>query len=86
MFKSKPIADFPKPPSCLLDLVGFTACRERNPAQVFTLETVYHAFDMIAKQRESSRLKQWRLLQTLSRDSRVAKTTPKRWLNLAMSA
>jgi class 3 adenylate cyclase len=54
MFKSKPIADlFPETTIMFADLVGFTAWSSvREPAQVFTLlETVYHAFDMIAKQR-----------------------------------
>jgi class 3 adenylate cyclase len=54
MFKSKPIADlFPETSIMFADLVGFTAWSSvREPSQVFTLlETVYHAFDMIAKQR-----------------------------------
>jgi class 3 adenylate cyclase len=54
MFKTKPIADlFPETTIMFADLVGFTAWSSvREPAQVFTLlETVYHAFDMIAKQR-----------------------------------
>jgi class 3 adenylate cyclase len=53
-FKTKPIADlFPETTIMFADLVGFTAWSSvREPSQVFTLlETVYHAFDMIAKQR-----------------------------------
>jgi len=54
IFKTKPIADlFPETTIMFADLVGFTAWSSvREPSQVFTLlETVYHAFDVIAKQR-----------------------------------
>jgi cytoskeletal protein RodZ len=49
---SKPIADlFPETSVCFADLVGFTAWSSvREPTQVFQLlETIYHAFDKIAK-------------------------------------
>jgi class 3 adenylate cyclase len=51
---SKPIADlFPHTTVLFADIVGFTAwSSEREPEQVFTLlQTVYHAFDKIAKKR-----------------------------------
>lgn len=51
---SKPIADFfPETTMMYADIVGFTAWSSmREPAQVFTLlETIYHSFDEIAKQR-----------------------------------
>jgi class 3 adenylate cyclase len=54
IFQTKPIADlFPETTIMFADIVGFTAWSSvREPSQVFTLlETVYHAFDMIAKQR-----------------------------------
>lgn len=54
IFGSKPIADlFPNTTIMFGDMVGFTAWSStREPIQVFTLlETVYHAFDMIAKRR-----------------------------------
>jgi hypothetical protein len=52
MGTSKPIADlFPETSVCFADLVGFTAWSSvREPTQVFQLlETIYHAFDKIAK-------------------------------------
>lgn len=54
IFKTKPIADlFPETTIMFADLVGFTAWSStREPAQVFTLlETIYHAFDDIARRR-----------------------------------
>jgi class 3 adenylate cyclase len=53
-FSAKPIADlFPETTLMFADMVGFTAWSSvREPCQVFTLlETVYHAFDEIAKRR-----------------------------------
>jgi class 3 adenylate cyclase len=53
-FKSKPIAElFPNTTIMFGDIAGFTAwSSSREPAQVFTLlETLYHAFDEIAKKR-----------------------------------
>jgi class 3 adenylate cyclase len=53
-FSTKPIADlFPETTIMMADMVGFTAWSSvREPCQVFTLlETVYHAFDQIAKRR-----------------------------------
>jgi class 3 adenylate cyclase len=53
-FDTKPIADlFPHTTVMFGDIVGFTAWSSvREPSQVFTLlETVYHAFDEIAKRR-----------------------------------
>jgi class 3 adenylate cyclase len=50
----KPIADlFPYTTVLFADIVGFTAwSSEREPEQVFTLlQTVYHAFDRVAKRR-----------------------------------
>ena len=52
IFKSKPIADlFPHCTVLFADMVGFTAWSSiREPTQVFhLLETVYHAFDKIAR-------------------------------------
>jgi class 3 adenylate cyclase len=54
IFSTKPIADlFPETTLMFADMVGFTAWSSvREPCQVFTLlETVYHAFDEIAKRR-----------------------------------
>lgn len=54
VFETKPIADlFPSTTIMFADIAGFTAWSSvREPAQVFTLlETVYHAFDEIAKSR-----------------------------------
>ena len=54
VYQTKPIADlFPEATVMFGDLVGFTAWSStREPTQVFTLlETVYHAFDEIAKNR-----------------------------------
>jgi class 3 adenylate cyclase len=54
IYKTKPIADlFPETTLLFGDIVGFTAWSSvREPSQVFTLlETVYHAFDEIAKKR-----------------------------------
>jgi class 3 adenylate cyclase len=54
VFSTKPIADlFPETTLMFADMVGFTAWSSvREPSQVFTLlETVYHAFDQIAKRR-----------------------------------
>jgi len=54
LFQSKPIADFfPDTTIMFADIVGFTAWSStREPSQVFTLlETIYHEFDQIAKQR-----------------------------------
>jgi class 3 adenylate cyclase len=51
---TKPIAElFPESTVLFADIVGFTAWSSvREPSQVFTLlETVYHAFDIIAKRR-----------------------------------
>lgn len=53
-FSDKAIADlFPETTLMFADMVGFTALSSvREPCQVFTLlETVYHAFDEIAKRR-----------------------------------
>ena len=53
-FDTKPIADlFPNTTIMFADICGFTAWSSvREPTQVFTLlETVYHAFDEIAKRR-----------------------------------
>lgn len=55
--KSKPIADlFPATTIMFADLTGFTAwASTREPSAVFTLlETIYHAFDGIAKRRRVS--------------------------------
>ncbi|CAB9509228.1 Receptor-type guanylate cyclase gcy [Seminavis robusta] len=55
IFGSKPIADlFPATTIMFADMVGFTAwASTRDPTQVFTLlETIYHAFDCIAKHRK----------------------------------
>eukprot|EP00977_Amphora_coffeiformis_P022505 scaffold10917_cov155-Amphora_coffeaeformis.AAC.6 len=52
--RSKPIADlFPETTVLFADIVGFTAWSStREPTQVFTLlETIYRAFDKIAKRR-----------------------------------
>jgi class 3 adenylate cyclase len=54
MYKTKPIADlFPETTILFADISGFTAWSStREPAQVFTLlETIYKAFDDIAKRR-----------------------------------
>ena len=54
VFATKPIADlFPETTIMFGDLVGFTAWSSvREPSQVFTLlETVYQAFDELAKRR-----------------------------------
>jgi class 3 adenylate cyclase len=54
-FKSEPIADlFPEVTVMFADIGGFTAwSSEREPTQVFKLlETIYHAFDKIAKKRK----------------------------------
>lgn len=54
MFKTAPIADlFPSTTIMFADLKGFTAWSStREPSQVFVLlETVYRAFDLIAKKR-----------------------------------
>jgi len=54
LHKTKPIADlFPDTTVMFADIVGFTAWSSmREPSQVFTLlETIYHAFDEIAKRR-----------------------------------
>ena len=54
MYKTKPIADFfPETTIMFADISGFTAWSSaREPAQVFTLlETIYKAFDDIAKRR-----------------------------------
>jgi hypothetical protein len=54
LYKTKPIADlFPETTILFADLAGFTAWSSvREPSQVFTLlETVYRAFDEIAKKR-----------------------------------
>lgn len=54
MFQGKPIADlFPETTIIFADIAGFTAWSSvREPSQVFTLlETVYRAFDNIAKKR-----------------------------------
>lgn len=51
---SRPIADlFPETTVCFADLVGFTAWSSvREPTHVFQLlETIYHAFDKIARKR-----------------------------------
>ena len=53
-YSTAPIADlFPHATVMFADIVGFTAWSSvREPTQVFTLlETVYHAFDLIAKRR-----------------------------------
>jgi len=53
-FTTKPIAElFPAATIMFADISGFTAWSStREPTQVFTLlETIYHAFDEIAKQR-----------------------------------
>jgi hypothetical protein len=55
MYESKPIADlFPNTTVMFADIAGFTAWSSvREPSQVFTLlETLYHAFDLIAKRRK----------------------------------
>jgi Adenylate and Guanylate cyclase catalytic domain len=54
MYETKPIADlFPNATVLFADIAGFTAWSSvREPSQVFTLlETVYKAFDTIAKRR-----------------------------------
>ena len=54
MYETKPIADlFPHTTVMFADIAGFTAWSSvREPSQVFTLlETVYRAFDAIAKRR-----------------------------------
>jgi class 3 adenylate cyclase len=54
MYDTKPIADlFPNTTVMFADIAGFTAWSSvREPSQVFTLlETVYRAFDSIAKRR-----------------------------------
>ncbi|KAL7562526.1 hypothetical protein ACA910_008233 [Epithemia clementina (nom. ined.)] len=54
MFKTQPIADlFPETTIMFADIAGFTAWSSaREPSQVFTLlETVFKAFDEIAKRR-----------------------------------
>ena len=54
ILESKPIADlFPETTVMFCDIAGFTAWSSvREPSQVFTLlETVYRAFDRMAKQR-----------------------------------
>jgi class 3 adenylate cyclase len=54
MYKTKPIADlFPETTILFADISGFTAWSStREPTQVFTLlETIYRAFDEIAKRR-----------------------------------
>jgi hypothetical protein len=54
MYKSKPIADlFPETTILFADISGFTAWSStREPSQVFVLlETIYKAFDEIAKRR-----------------------------------
>jgi class 3 adenylate cyclase len=55
MYGTKPIADlFPNTTIMFADIAGFTAWSSvREPSQVFTLlETVYSAFDAIAKRRK----------------------------------
>ena len=54
MYKTKPIADlFPETTILFADIAGFTAWSSvREPSQVFILlETLYRAFDEIAKKR-----------------------------------
>ena len=54
LFQTKPIADlFPETTIIFADIVNFTAWSSvRDPSQVFTLlETVYNAFDDIARKR-----------------------------------
>ena len=54
MYETKPIADlFPHTTVMFADIAGFTAWSSvREPSQVFTLlETVYRAFDAVAKRR-----------------------------------
>jgi class 3 adenylate cyclase len=54
MYESKPIADlFPETTILFADIAGFTAWSSvREPSQVFVLlETLYRAFDIIAKKR-----------------------------------
>ena len=54
IFTSKPIADlFPATTIMFADIVGFTAWSSmREPTQVFTLlETIYHSFDNLSKNR-----------------------------------
>lgn len=54
VYQTKPIADFfPETTIMFADIVGFTAWSStREPSQVFTLlETIYHEFDVAAKQR-----------------------------------
>jgi class 3 adenylate cyclase len=54
-YATKPIADlFPSTTVMMADLVGFTAWSSvREPSQVFSLlETIYNAFDVIAKRRK----------------------------------
>ena len=53
-YESKPIADlFPHTTIMFADIVGFTAwSSSKEPSHVFTLlETIYHAFDEIARRR-----------------------------------
>ncbi len=53
-YETNPIADlFPNTTVMFADIAGFTAWSSvREPSQVFTLlETVYRAFDLIAKRR-----------------------------------
>jgi hypothetical protein len=61
LYGSAPIADFfPETTILFADMVGFTAWSSvREPSQVFTLlETVYHAFDSIARRRRVFKGKQ----------------------------
>jgi class 3 adenylate cyclase len=60
MYKPKPIADLFSDTTILFaDISGFTAWSSaREPSQVFILlETIYKAFDEIAKRREFSKLR-----------------------------
>lgn len=64
-FDTKPIADlFPSATIMYGDISGFTAWSSvREPTQVFTLlETLYHAFDEIARRRKVFKVETVRLL------------------------
>jgi hypothetical protein len=77
MYKSKPIADlFPETTILFADISGFTAWSStREPCQVFVLlETIYKAFDEIAKRRPLA------IATSLSRDCPIlARITLWQW-------
>jgi hypothetical protein len=84
IYEGKPIADlFPETTILFADIAGFTAWSSvREPSQVFILlETLYHAFDEVAKSRRVFKVEtvvriHWLLLVLWSSSSFVARRFP----------